>query len=275
MKKSFSLFTYLLVSCAWGSSVSAAVETIQTPQYQAKAPQLATQQSMAPDKNKDRSILESLKKMRDPFKRPNFDNGDEHEVKIKSELESVPITDLKMVGVLTGPHKTRALIRAPSGAVFPVADGTLIGSQNGYVRKVLTDRVIVNEVITDILGDKEVVTSEIKLNSHNKDEKSVSNVRAVATKEVSGGSYPSFQSQQQMQQQMQQAQQQMPSMPTIPNSPVSFSTSTPDTKTSSAPSTNTSTNTSAGAPVAAPVAPVTQITPVAPAIPTATKVGTK
>jgi Tfp pilus assembly protein PilP len=136
------------------------------------------------EKPVERISLQTLKTMRDPFKRMGMDLLDAHEDKTKSELETVPVTDFKMVGVLTGPYKTRALVRSPSGAVYTVSDGTRIGTQNGYIRKVLQDRIIVNEVMQDVLGERELVTSELRLTSKGV-EKGVSSVQSVYTSAAS------------------------------------------------------------------------------------------
>jgi Tfp pilus assembly protein PilP len=138
------------------------------------------------ENSSERFSLRALKDMRDPFKRLDSDSPTGALEKPKSELENVPVTEFKMVGVLTGPHKTRALIRAPSGAVYPVSDGTKIGVQNGYVRKVLSDRIIINEVLQDVLGERELVTSELKLSTKGV-EKGVSNVQVISTSTESSG----------------------------------------------------------------------------------------
>ncbi|MFL5815428.1 MAG: pilus assembly protein PilP [Bdellovibrionia bacterium] len=136
------------------------------------------------DRPVERISVQTLRTMRDPFKRLGMDLPDAHEDKAKSELESLPVSEFKMVGVLTGPYKTRALVRSPAGNVYTVSDGTRIGSQNGYVRKVLQDRIIVNEVLQDVLGERELVTSELKLTSKGV-EKGVSSVQSVLTSSAS------------------------------------------------------------------------------------------
>lgn len=102
------------------------------------------------------------KKMRDPFKKPIIH---EKEDVVRTELEKIPVSDFTMVGVLAGLQKSRAILRTAAGKVFVVSDGTRIGIHNGYVRKVFADRVIINETLVDVLGDKEVITEEIRLSS--------------------------------------------------------------------------------------------------------------
>jgi Tfp pilus assembly protein PilP len=164
------LMKSLIVACAWGAMNAARAEDISAASVHVPTPNA--------EKPVERVSLQSLKNLRDPFKRLGLENIDSREEKPKSELETVPVSDFKMVGVLTGPYKTRALVRSPNGNVYTVSDGTRIGVQNGYVRKVLRDRIIVNEIMQDVLGEKELVTSELKLNPKGF-EKGVSSVSAV------------------------------------------------------------------------------------------------
>lgn len=156
MSKKFYLMTSLIVVGTWGAW--SGLSTAWADPISVIPPQ-----TMPTEKANERVSLQALKSMRDPFKRLGGELSDVHDEKVKTELETAPVSDFKMVGVLTGPYKTRALVRGPSGNVYPVSDGTRIGTQNGYVRKVLTDRIIVNEIMQDVVGDKELVTSEIKL----------------------------------------------------------------------------------------------------------------
>lgn len=164
MSRKFYLMSSLIISGAW-ASVWASTCTVAW----ADALSVIPPQTMATEKPNERVSLQSLKSMRDPFKRIGIDQPDLHDDKVKTELETAPVAEFKMVGVLTGPYKTRALVRGPSGGVYAVSDGTRIGPQNGYVRKVLPDRIIVNEIMQDVVGDKELVTSEIRLTAKNGD----------------------------------------------------------------------------------------------------------
>lgn len=167
MSAKYYLMRSLLMTFAWGALSAAWAEDVSVIPVQS-----------ASEKSSERISLQTLKNLRDPFKRMGLDIPDSHDDKPKSELETVPVSDFKMVGVLTGPYKTRALVRSPSGSVYTISDGTRIGVQNGYVRKVLRDRIIVNEILQDVLGEKELVTSELKLNTKGV-EKGVSSVQAV------------------------------------------------------------------------------------------------
>jgi Tfp pilus assembly protein PilP len=168
MRAKAFLMASLLVSCAWGSHTAAWAEDISVTPVQ----------NSGSEKPAERISLQSLKTLRDPFKRLGMDIPENHDEKTKTELESVPVSEFKMVGVLTGPYKTRALVRSPAGNVYTVSDGTRIGTQNGYVRKVLQDRIVVNEVLQDVLGERELVTSELKLTSKGM-EKGVSSVQSI------------------------------------------------------------------------------------------------
>lgn len=105
--------------------------------------------------------LSELLKMRDPFAPPGPLTDLEPD---KSEIEKTPVIQFTMVGVMAGPRHARAILKSDkTQKIFLVSEGSKIGPHNGYIRKILDDKVIINENTTDLLGEKEVITTEIKL----------------------------------------------------------------------------------------------------------------
>ena len=71
--------------------------------------------------------------------------------------------DLKLVGVLTGPLKVRAMVVAPDGKTYYVAEKMKVGLRNGIVTRITTRSIQVQEKIVNALGETESVDSEILL----------------------------------------------------------------------------------------------------------------
>ncbi|MBC7691104.1 MAG: pilus assembly protein PilP [Methylotenera sp.] len=98
--------------------------------------------------------------VRDPFKRPEMPKT---KIAIKSELEKFPTTDYKMVGVLTGPEKMRAMVKAPDGRTYFVYESMKMGIREGVIRKITTETILVREKIVNILGQEENIDTELQL----------------------------------------------------------------------------------------------------------------
>jgi Tfp pilus assembly protein PilP len=108
---------------------------------------------------------EDMLKMRDPFKRPDI----EEVVDIKkSELEGFAIDTLKMVGTISGPDKTKAMIVAPDGHTYFVTVNTKIGLRGGYVRKITAGGIQVREKVVNVLGQEEDLDTVLKLGGSEK-----------------------------------------------------------------------------------------------------------
>jgi Tfp pilus assembly protein PilP len=101
-----------------------------------------------------------LLKMRDPFKRPNFAVTVEG---AKSDLESFPADKFELIGVMTGPKQLRAMVRAPNGKTYFIDHKSKIGMHGGTVKKISTQVILVREKIMNVIGQEEVVDTEIKM----------------------------------------------------------------------------------------------------------------
>jgi len=111
--------------------------------------------------------MEKLSKIRDPFKAPKLVTED---LKNKSDsLEHYPLVSLKVVGILTGPDRFRALIAAPDGKTFSVGERTKIGQSSGVIRKILDDKIVVQEKSIDLVGKTVFEDTELPLIAENFD----------------------------------------------------------------------------------------------------------
>jgi hypothetical protein len=105
-------------------------------------------------------VPEEVTRVRDPFKKPTLRAV---ESKPRSELELYPVEKFKLVAVITGPKKLRAMLQGPDGKSYFVAEGMAIGFRKGVIRKITHDAVLVREQVLNVLGQEENVDSDLKL----------------------------------------------------------------------------------------------------------------
>jgi Tfp pilus assembly protein PilP len=98
--------------------------------------------------------------LRDPFKSPSLQMLDGVP---KTELETIPIDQFKLLAVITGPERMRAMLSNQAGKNFFVGLGTKIGVRKGVVRKISRASVKVRERVVNILGQEEDIETEIRL----------------------------------------------------------------------------------------------------------------
>lgn len=103
---------------------------------------------------------EEMLKMRDPFKRPEIETA---KTAPKTPLEIFSVDTFKMIGVLTGPEKMRALLRDQEGKTHIVSETMRIGTRGGVIQKITDDAIYVREKIVNVLGQEESVDSAIPL----------------------------------------------------------------------------------------------------------------
>ena len=105
-------------------------------------PLFATEaQRMAPDKKKGK------KKKRLPL----------------TPLQRISLSQLKLVGIILSPTGNKALVEEPSGKGYIISKGTYVGTNFGRVKKVLNDRVIVEEEVEDFSGKMKPQRRELRL----------------------------------------------------------------------------------------------------------------
>jgi type IV pilus assembly protein PilP len=78
-------------------------------------------------------------------------------------IEKVALSQLKLTAVLRMPDKICALVQEGSGKGYVVKQGTYIGDKGGQIKKILKDRVVVEEKYLDVYGKVAVRKSELKL----------------------------------------------------------------------------------------------------------------
>lgn len=98
--------------------------------------------------------------MRDPFRRPQIVLED---ILPKSELERFAVSEFKMVGLITGPDQLKAMLLGPDGKTYFVRKDDRIGSRGGFVQEINSVGIVVEEEITNVVGEKEKIVTEITL----------------------------------------------------------------------------------------------------------------
>ncbi|NOY53690.1 MAG: pilus assembly protein PilP [Deltaproteobacteria bacterium] len=90
---------------------------------------------------------------RDPFvsllRRGEQKNNTEDEL---TPLQRVEISDLHLVGIVEDPEGNKALVQTPDGRGYTLRVGLRVGKHDGTVKRILDDKVIIQEKKADILG---------------------------------------------------------------------------------------------------------------------------
>lgn len=104
--------------------------------------------------------MNELLDLRDPF-RPKAFQGEA--AALRGALENFPSDAFKMVGVVTGPNRARAVLVDPDGHTHFVAVNAKIGIRNGSVVSIQEDKILVREKIANVFGNLEEVETQIPL----------------------------------------------------------------------------------------------------------------
>jgi len=83
-------------------------------------------------------------------------------------LQKYEISQLKLVAIIASPEGNIALVEDSTGKGYFLRKETGIGKNEGKVKKILKDRVVIEEVYEDALGQKK--SSEISLFLHQVEE---------------------------------------------------------------------------------------------------------
>lgn len=137
------------------------------------------QPSKGPDSDKNQSrplvktseidpkaALDEALLLRDPFKSPD---GLVRKAEITvSDLEKYPAEEFKLIGVITGPSRFRAIVQNPEGVTFFVTERMRFGNRRGVIREIRNDSLVVQEKTVNALGREETSENEIRLKEEKK-----------------------------------------------------------------------------------------------------------
>lgn len=97
------------------------------------------------------------KKFRDPFKEPVINEI----LEVRSDLERSAVTDFKVLAIITGPIRMRALVLAPDGKTHYVSEKMKMGTRDGIIVRITTKTLVVREKVVNPLGEVEQFDTEI------------------------------------------------------------------------------------------------------------------
>lgn len=108
--------------------------------------------------------LESAMTLRDPFRRPELKTAMAiDEGGLIPELERYELDKFKLVGVITGAKKNKALLTAPNGKMHVVSDKTVLGNRRGYIKRILPGMIVIEEKVVNLLGQEERIETVIAI----------------------------------------------------------------------------------------------------------------
>jgi len=141
---------FLIWGCEGGSQTPRV--TVAKRQQSHRTPPKKNEEKVVDEKKEDPYTYNPVGK-RDPFK-PFIALGPKKPVSKAplTPLQRYDVSELKLVGILKGPRGYRALVEDAGGKGFIIGKGTLIGRENGKVKEIHEDRVIVEQRYKDIFG---------------------------------------------------------------------------------------------------------------------------
>lgn len=102
--------------------------------------------------------FQTLLNIRDPFRKISLSAT----AKVpRTPLEQFPSDSFKMVGVLTGPERMRAMVQDPDGKTHVVSEKMKIGLRDGVIHRIAGDRIVIREKLTSVLGQIEDVDTPL------------------------------------------------------------------------------------------------------------------
>ena len=102
--------------------------------------------------------------LRDPFKRL-YRKVDQSLTSNLTELEKVPLSEIKLLGIITGGKEVRAMVSSTGGTTYTVGENTLIGNRSGIIVKITSKGIRVKERFINLRGDEDFNITDIKLPS--------------------------------------------------------------------------------------------------------------
>ena len=79
-------------------------------------------------------------------------------------LQRIDLSQLKLVAIIVSPTGSKALVEEPSGKGYVIAKGTYLGRNYGRVKRILNDRVLVEEEVEDYAsGEMKPQIRELRL----------------------------------------------------------------------------------------------------------------
>lgn len=179
LKKIHRLFVVLLCACFLGLP---ACGTGDEPQQQTKQVQYRPKKKKKVQKVKEpekKAVVEEYSYdasgKADPFQPLFAETASKQQSVVPRKkirrsltpLQKFDISDLKLVAVITSDVKSSALLQDPSGFGYIVKEGMLVGLNDGMLKKILPNGIIIEEQLYNASGELETKTSTLTI-QHNR-----------------------------------------------------------------------------------------------------------
>ena len=107
----------------------------------------------------------------DPFLSPLKSKAEREEDKKKramrriprTPLEKIDISQMKLTAIIQSPQGNFGMIEESSGKGYVVSAGTFIGLNGGKIKKILKDRLVIEEETEDVFGKRKIREIEVRL----------------------------------------------------------------------------------------------------------------
>jgi Tfp pilus assembly protein PilP len=116
---------------------------------------------------KDDDFVENDEVNRDPFHsylRLFIDKGSVRTRKVPAVFEKLELEELALIAIITGDSAPRAMFRDPGGLGETVKKGDYISKSGARVTRILSDRVVVEQMETNAKGEPHPVEKAILVN---------------------------------------------------------------------------------------------------------------
>lgn len=141
-------------------SPAAPVPQSTIPEVRPPTDAVSAQQLLNELQSTDDPYTTTLLQTRDPFNPPPVVAEAAIE---KTELEQVPLEQIKITGIITGLNQHKAILVTPNGKTHIVGEKTKIGTRKGIVKKITANSVVVRERFANVFGKEENIDTEIKM----------------------------------------------------------------------------------------------------------------
>lgn len=112
----------------------------------------------------DRSYRYESKGKRDPFRSFEWERPDRLvDDATRSPLERYDLAQLDVVAVVWETNNAKALVIDPSGQSYVVGQGARLGKNQGFVKAIKDNHVVVKETYVDHLGQKSTKDIEMRM----------------------------------------------------------------------------------------------------------------
>ena len=113
--------------------------------------------------------LENSLALRDPFRQPKLKvASDVNEGGTIPELERFEVEQFKLIGVISGLKKNKALLTSPDGKMHIVSENMRLGNRHGLIRKIAPGTVLIEEKVVNLLGQEEKIQMSIQFKDKDK-----------------------------------------------------------------------------------------------------------